>query len=90
MGPESESKYTVYFDGKPIGPGLIQEIKLTEEMPEPDNVLSFQLPPMAFYLKTPKRWRCRSRKRFIKLMMSEGISRNGAVWLANFIRKLMP
>lgn len=37
-----------------------------------------------------KRWHCRSRKRYIKLMMSEGISRNYAERLADFTRTLMP
>ena len=41
-------------------------------------------------VKPGKHWRCRSRKRFIKLMMSEGIDRNHARWLADFMRGWMP
>ena len=38
------------------------------------------------HFKTPKRWRCGSRKRFIKLLMSEGISRNQAGSVARVAR----
>lgn len=36
--------------------------------------------------KIPKWFRCRSRKRFVKLMMAEGIKRNYAEWLAGVVR----
>lgn len=96
MPPKNESALmngALYLDGEPIGIGTIEQlpkITLAADAPEPDTVLGIQLPPLTFYIKEPKHWRCRSRKRFIKLMMSEGISRNGAVWLADFVRKMMP
>lgn len=34
-----------------------------------------------------KRYRCRSRKRFVKLLMSEGYSRNWAREWADFMRR---
>lgn len=95
MGPESKNDYTLYLrdvalGDTPIEPGIIHEITVSMDalMPEALKLLE----PMEFtvQIKTPKRWRCRSRKRFIKLMMSEGITRNYAERLADFIRKLMP
>ena len=90
MGPEMENRYTVYLDGVPIDREKIVNVSLTMEAQEPDSVLASQSLEFTVHYKTPKRWRCRGRKRFIKLMMSEGIDRNGAVWLADFVRKMMP
>lgn len=91
MGPESETKYTVYMNGEPIAvTGILPEITVTEEgIAESAGVLTLCEPiTLTGYFYTPKRWRCRSRKRFIKLVMSEGISRNSAEWLADFTRKM--
>lgn len=96
MGPENESALmngTLYLDGEPIAIGTMDL-----DAPEPKGNyrklrcrafadLSLE---MKFTFKPPKRWRCRSRKRFIKLMMSEGINRNYAEWLADFVRAFMP
>ena len=90
MGPENKNDYTVYCDGAPITLRGLPEITLPIGTPEPEGMLVCQTMEIVMHVKVPKRWRCRGRKRFIKLMMSEGISRNGAVWLADFIRKLMP
>lgn len=91
MGPESENKYKVYLDGEPVERiGTLPEIMVAADAPEPDMHLADWSMEMTFTVKTPKRWRCRSRNRFIKLMMSEGISRNYAEWLAGFVRMLMP
>ena len=96
MGSENKIDFmagTLYLDGELIGIGTIEqlpEITVASDAPEPDMHLADLSLEITGYFKTPKRWRCRSRKRFIKLMMSEGISRNGAVWLADFIRKMMP
>lgn len=93
MGMESESALmngALYLNDEPVLRGKLQEITVQVDAPESEIVLDFQLPPLTFYIKMPKRMRCRSRKRFIKLMMSEGISRNGAVWLADFVRERIP
>ena len=92
MPPKNESAFmngTLYLNGEPIAIGKMQlpEITLAADAPEPDSVPGLQLPPLTFYIKTSKRWSCRSRKRFIKLMMSEGISRNYAEWLAGVVRR---
>lgn len=93
MGQESTNDYTLFLGDEPIARGQIQlqEITLPPEMLEPVK----ELPPcqwMGFtlYFKLPKRWRCGSRKRYIKLMMSEGLSRNYAERLAYFVRMVMP
>ena len=92
MGTESERSYAVYLDGVPITPGPLPEITVPTDELGPGRILANPSLEMTFTfkLKTPKLWRCRNRKRFIKLMMSKGISRNGAVWLADFMRKMMP
>lgn len=90
MGPESENRYTVYLDGVPIDQEKIVNVSLTMEAQEPDSVLAGQSLEFTMHYKTPRRWRCRSRKRFIKLMMSEGIGRNYAERLADFVRGWMP
>ena len=90
MGTESESKYKVYLDGVPIDPEKIVNFTVTAEETEPDGLLAGQSLEITMHFKAPKCWRCRSRKRFIKLVMSEGISRNRAEWMADFARALMP
>ena len=92
MGPESKNDYTLYPDGVPIARGEIQLPEITVPADAPEREITPLLEPMEFTMtvKTPKRWRCRSRKRYIKLMMSEGITRNYAERLADFTRKLMP
>lgn len=95
MGTENESALmngTLYLNGEPVVIGELPEITVPADEPGPGRILADPSLEMTFTFtwKTPKRWRCRNRKRFIKLMMSEGISRNGAVWLADFIRKMMP
>lgn len=92
MGTESEKSYTVYLNGEPIAvTRTLPEITVREEgVAESAGVLSCEPIEITGYFKTPKHWRCRSRKRFIKLVMSEGISRNWAEWLADFARALMP
>ena len=97
MGPESENNHIMYEVDVPVTPKKIlealQEITISVDAPEPDNMP--MLEPMevvefTVQVKMPKHWRCRRRKWFIKLMMSEGITRNYAERLADFTRTLMP
>lgn len=93
MGHESESKFVAFLDGAEIELGLFPEITLSEEVVAAmEDLFADVFEPwrVTIRFKTPKHWRCRGRKRFIKLMMSEGISRNYANWLAEFTRTLMP
>jgi len=90
MGQESKNDYTLYLDGVPVAIGEIREITLAADAPELGDIPPMQPIEFTVQIKTPKRWRCRGRKRFVKLMMSEGITRNYAERLADFTRMLMP
>lgn len=83
MGPEDKGEYTVYCNGvssgkTPIAPGIIHEVTLSEDALTPEAMSLLEPMEFTMYIKTPKRWRCRGRKRFVKLLMSMGISRNQA------------
>mgnify|MGYP001029434765 FL=1 len=95
MGPENKNEYTVYWDGVPLGdtpiaPGIIHNITVSEDALTQEAMSLLEPMEFTMHIKTPKRWRCRGRKRFIKLMMSEGVSRNYAERLADFVRGWMP
>lgn len=92
MGQESKNDYTLYMGDVPIGRGQIQfaEITLPPKKLEPVKEFDFQCMEFTLHVKTPKRWRCGSRKRYIKLIMSEGLSRNYAERLAYFVRMVVP
>ena len=95
MGPENGfdlNNVTLYLGDTPIARGEIRlaEITLPPDALKLESVLPLQEVEFAFTIKAPKRWRCKNRKRFIKLMMSEGISRNYAERLADFVRGWMP
>ena len=95
MGPENGfdlNDVTLYLGDTPIARGEIRlaEITLPPDALKLESVLPLQEVEFAFTIKAPKRWRCKNRKRFIKLMMSEGISRNYAERLADFVRGWMP
>ena len=85
MGPENKidlTGYTLCLDGEPVGKiGELPEIMLNEDAQALKITLG-KTQTITMEIKMPKRWYCRSRKRFIKLMMSEGISRNHAKLLA--------
>lgn len=95
MGPENKTDLggcTLRQNGEPIAWGRreLPEITVPEEVLKPGNGLPREYMECTLYFKIPKRWQCRNRKRFIKLMMSEGIRRNDAEWMADFARKMMP
>ena len=93
MGPESKNEdYTLCLDGMPIAwREPLPEITVREEgVAELAGGRVCEPVEFTAHFKTPKRWRCKNRKRFIKLMMSEGISRNYAERLADFVRGWMP
>ena len=95
MGPENRidpNSFTLFLGDTPIARGEIKlaEITVPADAQKPETILPLQQVEFAVHFKTPKRLRCRSRKRFIKLMMSEGVSRNTAAWLADFVRGWMP
>lgn len=91
MGQESTNNYTLYLRDATLGdiliaPGIIHEITVSMDALTPEALQLLE--PMGFtmHVKTPKRWRCQSRKRFIKLLMSKGISRKQAGSVARVAR----
>lgn len=89
MGPDDET-YVDYlmFDGHPVKfEGFYDHLE-TELQPvyaatDDRTTLRQQgSKPIEVELKLSKRWRCNSRKRFVKLLMADGISRDGANLLA--------
>lgn len=95
MGPENkfnQNDFTLFLGDTPIARGEIQlaEITVPADTSKPETILPLQQMEFTVHFKVQKRRSCKSRKRFIKLMMSEGISRNYAEQLADFVRKLMP
>ena len=95
MGPENgfdTNNYTLYLGDTPIARGEIELVEITvpADTPKPETILPLQQMEFTVYFKVQKRRSGKSRKRFIKLMMSEGISRNYAEQLADFVRGWMP
>ena len=93
MGPEEKTRHVCYImqGGKPVAhfesiadTGEL-EITLTDEGAGP--LIMGAVGPLAFEMKVslPKEWRCASRKRFVKLLMSYGGSRNAAMKIAAIV-----
>lgn len=83
MGPENKfnpNDFTLFLGDTPIARGEIQlaEIKVPADTPKPETILPLQQMEFTVHFKVQKRWRCQGRKRFVKLLMSMGISRNQA------------
>lgn len=94
MGPEGKDKHVCYImhGGKPVAQfesiadtGEL-EITLTDDR-DAGPLIMGAIEPLAFEMKIglPKEWRCTNRKRFIKLLMSYGGSRNAAVRMASAV-----
>lgn len=86
MGPEDSGKKKVKFymmvDGQSveIEPDFA-EITYTEDRQGDDN-LALNNCEFSVWVKLPRSMRCKSRKRFVKLLMASGIQRNVAQVLA--------
>lgn len=84
MGPENSEKFTAVMmvDGKPvkIKPGVFHEIRCTSN--EPCSNLLLSQNEITIRMKMPKNYRCKSKKRFVKLLMSREIQRNDAKKIA--------
>lgn len=84
MGPEEKSGHVCYIMSGGVAVAQFEaidgelEITLGDEGAEP--LIMGAIGPLAFEMSVtlPKEWRCASRKRFIKLLMSYGCSRNDA------------
>ena len=91
MGPENKfnpNDFTLFLGDTPIARGEIQlaEITVPADTPKPETILPLQQMEFTVHFKVQKRWRCRGRKRFVKLLMSMGISRNQAESMAGVAR----
>lgn len=86
MGPENSGRRTIKFymvvDGQEVEvkPDFA-EITFAEDQEGNDN-LALDNCEFSMRVKLPKSMRCKSRKRFVKLLMASGISRNVAQALA--------
>ena len=91
MGPESKNDYILYLRDAtsgdiPIAPGIIHEITVSADALTQEALQLLEPMEFTMHIETPKRWHCGSRKRFIKLLMSKGISRNQAGSVARVAR----
>lgn len=92
MGTEGAREYTLFMqtdDGPAEISKEIADVKVScrEKMQEIAD-LSMEECAITMNVKYPKRLRCRSRKRFVKLLMSHGIRRNEARNTAKFVEIL--
>ena len=92
MGPESSQaeEFVLYTkNGERIGP--VRDLPEATVTPGEEAASAFRrvMGKMSatISVRPPKHWRCRGRKRFIKLMMGEGWTRNWAEALANLVRR---
>lgn len=86
MGPEDSGKKKVKFYMMVNGQSVeiepdFAEIKYTEDRQGDDN-LALNNCELSVWVKLPRSMRCKSRKRFVKLLMASGIQRNVAQVLA--------
>jgi len=93
MGPEnSETEgFALYTaDGTKIGKIQdLAEVTVSEGKQIASAIISITKEfSTIIRVKCPKQWRCKSRKRFIKLVMSRGYSRNYAVRFAARARRV--
>lgn len=79
MPTETKSEYTTYLNGTPFPEiTLLPDVPGSEVWPIPEPIT------LTLHVNPPKHWRCKSRKRFVKMVMGEGWPRNAAESLARF------
>lgn len=92
MGFEEQGAHACYLmqGGQPIAElkSINRALEIVLEEAEAEPLLIGALGALTFSLniKIPKSWRSGSRKRFIKLLMSYGCSRNDARELASIVQ----
>ena len=94
MGPEEKSNHTCYIMSGGVAVAQFEaidgelQITLGDEGVEP--LIMGAIGPIAFQMSItlPKEWRCGSRKRFIKLLMSYGSDRNTAAEVATIAKAM--
>lgn len=91
MGTGNDSLGTLYLNGKPVADFSIDgdTLKIEEYGNTPGPLIAAAFGPVAMSMRVslPKEWRCRSRKRFVKLLMSCGHPRNQAAHLADIVAR---
>lgn len=92
MGQEGAREYTLFMqtdDGPVEISKEIADVKVSysEEMPEIAN-MQLAESEITVRAKYPKNLRCQSKKRYVKLLMSHGISRNEAQHSAKLVKIL--
>lgn len=92
MGFEERGAHACYLmqSGQPVAElksinGAL-EIVLEEAEAEPLSIGALVALAFSMKVKIPKNWRCSNKKRFIKLLMSYGCSRNDACELATIVQ----
>lgn len=94
MGINSESKNVKLFvNGVPVP--TVSELSELQELQDSEMISEVESPfdlevNLTLKIQIPKHWRCKTRKRFVKLLMSRGMSRNVAQRLAHNLRGAMP
>lgn len=91
MGEKNNAEMTLYYSHG----GMFEKIETITEIPTLKTFVDgkrdapLDLSDMSFTvtLKIPKHFRCKSRKRFIKLLMSKGMRRDYDVLNANMMRE---
>lgn len=92
MGEKNNAEKTMYYS---IG-DTFEKIESVKQFPSTEEIIECGELPFDFgkdYVvyggfKLQKRFRCKSRKRFAKLIMAQGYPREYAVWLAKTVQKI--
>ena len=90
LGPENATPgvISIMYNGEPLAippGGNLPEITLSENEGAADTPLAGNSLSFTMELKIRKEWRCHSRKRFIKILMGKGFTRNQAAEIAEAV-----
>lgn len=91
MGPENNTPgvISIFYNGEPLAippGGNLPEITLAPDCDGSiDSPLAESSLSVTMELKIKKAWRCHSRKRFIKILMGHGFTRNQAAEIAEAV-----
>lgn len=94
MGPEERSNHTCYIMSGGVAVAQFEaidgELKITLGDDGAEPLIMGAIGPLAIEMNVtlPKEWRCGSRERFTKLLMSYGCDRNLAMEMATIVRAM--
>ena len=90
MGPNNNTRDLYMINpetGERVTVGYIRDLDdLAEERGGAENLRLAVQSPITVTFRAPKHLRCRTRKRFIKLLMSHGVPRDIANWDAKIVQ----